>query len=83
MDFLGEIENLVGAANSFSVEVGEKFGYAFGVKRILSFDKNRLSFLVGKTKTIDVLGDDLHVVSFISGDVEFFGKVNLVEIKSI
>lgn len=83
MDFKREIQNIAAAFDPYSVEICSVSGYASGVKKILSFDKTRLVFLVGRSKAIEIKGENLCVTAFVSGDVAFCGKISGAEIVEI
>lgn len=83
MDFKREIQNIAAAFDPYSVEVCSVSGYASGVKKILSFDKSRLVFLVEKNKTIEIKGENLCITAYVFGDVAFCGKISGAEIKEI
>lgn len=80
MDFKREIQNIAAALDPYSVEICSASGYASGVKKILSFDKSRLVFLVEKNRIIAVKGENLCITAFVSGDVAFCGKISGAEI---
>lgn len=83
MDFKKEIQKLAAMIEPYSVEICGSSGYATGVKKILSFDRARLIFLVEKNKTAEVFGENLCVTAYVAGDVSFSGKITGVEFKSL
>lgn len=81
MDFKEEIRKSGVLKSGYSIEFDGSGGYAFGVKKILSFDSEKLVFSVGKNENISVCGKGLAVKSYVDGDIRFIGEVSGAEIK--
>ncbi len=81
MDFKEEIRKSGVLKSGYSIELDGFGGYAFGVKKILSFGSERLVFSVGKNVRIVVCGKGLAVKSYVDGDIRFVGEVSGAEIE--
>ena len=83
MDFKEEIAAAGKFAEAFSIEFSSMGGYVTGVKSIISFEKDRLVFVVGKNKLVEIKGENLCVKGYIAGDVSFSGIISGAEIKKL